>query len=356
MPKTPEEWYIFYAKILESFKEVSFWAKDLNGNFLWMSEGMLKRHNYDLEEIIGSNKSDATIRHVKDAEKIRRDDEEIIRTGIPKLGVAEELTNPDGTTRWALAYKFPLFGVGGNIIGVTGFSVDITSRKRVEKQLFQAANHVLHEAISDMNGTYQIIQLLASDPRIDHYIQGELLAILANIERTIKTTRSNMDLLSYRDGLVIKPREVDYAEEILNPAIEMVRHLAAKKGVRFDSSMGAIPKGSLRLMVDPLKFQLILKTLFTNAIEAGATVIACGYELKGDWANLIYWNNSPMIDEDIAKNIFTLNRSVDSSKKHGTGMGLNYCKNIIEHHSGRISLEDDGGHPRFRIRIPLFIS
>lgn len=64
-----------------------------------------------------------------------RDEQEIVRTGIPLVNVEEKETNPDGGIRWVSTTKMPLRDTEGRIVGTFGVSRDITQRKEFEEQL-----------------------------------------------------------------------------------------------------------------------------------------------------------------------------------------------------------------------------
>src|SRR5450432_216130 len=55
-----------------------------------------------------------------------RDEQEIVRTGLPLVNVEERETKPDGSVRWVSTTKMPLRNTEGRIIGTFGVSRDIT--------------------------------------------------------------------------------------------------------------------------------------------------------------------------------------------------------------------------------------
>lgn len=63
------------------------------------------------------------------------DEQRIIRTGRPIIGLEEKETWPDGRITWASSTKVPLRDATGKIIGTFGISRDITDRKRAEEEL-----------------------------------------------------------------------------------------------------------------------------------------------------------------------------------------------------------------------------
>ena len=60
------------------------------------------------------------------------------RTGVPVRGLEVEVRRNDGTASQLLGYGSPLFDESGNVRGSLGAYVDITERKHLEEQLFQA--------------------------------------------------------------------------------------------------------------------------------------------------------------------------------------------------------------------------
>ena len=70
------------------------------------------------EEIIGI--TDGMIFSPKLAEKYQRDDEQVIATGKPLLGIIELFPNSDGKPEWYVTDKLPLFNDSGEICGLCG--------------------------------------------------------------------------------------------------------------------------------------------------------------------------------------------------------------------------------------------
>jgi diguanylate cyclase (GGDEF)-like protein/PAS domain S-box-containing protein len=62
------------------------------------------------------------------ASKALADEQRIMRTREPSIGLEEREVWPDGTVSWVSTTKVPLFGPQGEVIGVFGLSRDITDR------------------------------------------------------------------------------------------------------------------------------------------------------------------------------------------------------------------------------------
>ena len=73
------------------------------------------------------------------AEAFWNDDKQVIASGKAKVGIEEKMHSKQGQ-RWVQTDKIPYRDAQGKIVGVIGFSVDITERKeRLEKMEDQAS-------------------------------------------------------------------------------------------------------------------------------------------------------------------------------------------------------------------------
>lgn len=66
------------------------------------------------------------------AQKFWDDDLEVIKSGVSKKSIVEKIDTPKGL-RWVETNKIPYKDAHGDIIGVIGFTVDITDRIRAEE-------------------------------------------------------------------------------------------------------------------------------------------------------------------------------------------------------------------------------
>jgi sigma-B regulation protein RsbU (phosphoserine phosphatase) len=74
------------------------------------------------------------------AERAFRDEQEIIRTGLPIISQLERLTMRDGRTGWASSTKMPWRDISGRIIGTFGLTRDVTAMKEAEDKLMEERN------------------------------------------------------------------------------------------------------------------------------------------------------------------------------------------------------------------------
>jgi len=113
--------------------------KDRESRFLRASRSQTDRFGLsDPADVIG--KSDFDFFTEEHARPAYEDEQRIIRTGEPLLGLEERETWPDRPDTWVSTSKMPLRDREGNIIGTFGISTDITERKIVELQLAAERN------------------------------------------------------------------------------------------------------------------------------------------------------------------------------------------------------------------------
>ena len=117
--------------IIDSVPAMIFY-KDKNNLKLRVNETYARTIGISKEYMEGKSDFDLT-QNRELAERYWRDDKEVIASGIPKRNIIEPLITDE--TRWVQTDKIPYRDDKGNIQGVIGFSIDITSRVRAEEAL-----------------------------------------------------------------------------------------------------------------------------------------------------------------------------------------------------------------------------
>ena len=106
--------------------------KDKENRFIRVNKACAEMLGRPKEEIEG--KSCLEIFPPDLAEAYWRDDKEVIESGFAKRNIIEPVKTPEKTV-WVQIDKVPYRDEKGNVVGVLGFAIDITERKRAEEAL-----------------------------------------------------------------------------------------------------------------------------------------------------------------------------------------------------------------------------
>src|ERR1700676_2474094 len=112
----------------------NIYFKDRDSRFLLVNRAMLTWTGFKVQsEMIG--KTDQDLFAEEHASRALADEQRIIATGQPIVGVEEKETWPDGHETWVSTTKVPWRDGSGELLGIFGSSRDITARKLSEKNL-----------------------------------------------------------------------------------------------------------------------------------------------------------------------------------------------------------------------------
>jgi PAS domain S-box-containing protein len=113
---------------------VAVYLKDADGRKTLSNPVDLKNCGVTTEaDILG--KTDTELFRRDQAAVFQVDERRVLTTGQPMLNREEQLTGADGTIRWLLTSKVPLFDAAGRVTGLAGIGLDITERKQAEAAL-----------------------------------------------------------------------------------------------------------------------------------------------------------------------------------------------------------------------------
>jgi len=106
--------------------------KDTNNRILRVNQRFAELMGRSVDEIEGRPSVEL---HADDAAKFYSDDLEVIRSGVPKLGISETIKDRTGQDVWLQTDKVPMCDKDGVVIGILVMCQDVTERKRAEETL-----------------------------------------------------------------------------------------------------------------------------------------------------------------------------------------------------------------------------
>jgi len=125
-----------FYRLFDLMPDVSFFAKDRDYRFVCASQRFIERFGFREEwQVIG--RDDFELFPSRLAESFRRDDEEILRTGEPKVNIVELFFTEQGIPDWFMTNKIPLRDAAGRVIGLMGTVQDYEHRRLVLQPYLQ---------------------------------------------------------------------------------------------------------------------------------------------------------------------------------------------------------------------------
>jgi signal transduction histidine kinase/CheY-like chemotaxis protein len=149
--------------------------------------------------------------------------------------------------------------------------------------------------------------------------------------------------------------ETDYARDVVDKAVELMRPLAERKGLRL---LAEVPDGLPLLYVDNVRMRQVLLNLLNNAIrftERGSVVVTVS--LREECLVTAVRDTGPGIAAELLPSLFQEFRQIaltETREEAGSGLGLSISKHLVELHGGRIQVESTKGvGSTFSYTVPL---
>ncbi|MDQ7033476.1 MAG: GAF domain-containing protein [Anaerolineae bacterium] len=227
---------------------------------------------------------------------------------------------------------------------------DITEEKELEKFRETNQSMVIHDLLgpitSIISNLYWIIQLVeypGTKP-----IQEALLPSLAN---SVKSAQNLMNLVeTLRDIPMITQMEIQpkpvFVQELVTTAYELTSGLILEANITFNYE---IPEG-LTVTVDNDLIQRAFTNLLHNAakftpIDGHILIIVDSDSPQADYVRVRVCDSGMGIPTEHRERIFQQFVQIEGQRPRaggkGTGLGLNFCKLVLEAHGGSIWVEDD---------------
>lgn len=111
--------------------------------------------------------------------------------------------------------------------------------------------------------------------------------------------------------------------------------------------------GSPGLTISGVRFEIVrlLQNLVKNALEAGASLVSVSVSKQADKVMLAVADNGSGLPPQVMESI--LKKPVESTKAHGTGLGMTICRHIVSAHRGEMRVAPrPGGGTVFTITFP----
>jgi two-component system cell cycle sensor histidine kinase/response regulator CckA len=205
-------------RVLFDYTPAMIFFKDTHNGVLRVNKRFADIIGKSVEEIEGKGYSEI---YAPEAAKYYADDLEVIRSGLPKLGIVETIRNWEGEELWVQTDKVPVCDKEGKVTGIVVMCQDITARRKEEETLLLLNCAVLQsreaifitDAEFDLPGP-RIVFVNPAFTKMTGYTSEEVIGKTPRIlqgARTEKTVwsglRRNLELGEVSEGEAINYRK-----------------------------------------------------------------------------------------------------------------------------------------------------
>ena len=318
----------------------------------------------------------------------------------------------DGSSIVCIFHATPLFNEDGSRIGSFAMVSDITERKKAEQELWQHRNnleklvkqrtddlneanmqlkeandrlieldkvksdfvssvsHELRTPLTSVLGFAQIIQMrlknvlfpeITSDDkkvkRTMRQIDDNIEIIISEGKRLTSLINEVLDLAKMEAGKVEWHMGPVAMKDIIGQSLAVIESLSEKKSL---SVIREIDEELPLVTGDANRLVQVVVNLLSNAIKfTDEGSITCRALKENEHIIVSVIDTGTGISEEDRKLVFDKFKQVGETlteKPKGTGLGLVICREIIEHHNGRIWVESETGKGStfsFSLPVPL---
>ncbi len=347
-----------YRTILESIQE-GYFEDDLSGNLTFFNDVLCRDLGYAREELTGMNYR----RRVdeKDARKVGQAYRELYRTEEPIKALEAGFVRKDGTKLIAEFSASLIRNSEGRPIGFRSISRDITDKKRIEEQLFQAeklravgemASGVAHDfnnALAAILGNTQLLLYTVQDEELK-----ETLKIIEKVAKDSSQTVRRLQEFT-RKRIPQELFKID-VNAIVKDSIEITKPKwkdeAQSRGIHIEmvSNLEDIPLAS----GSTSELREVITNMIFNAIEAmhdGGKIQIRTFR-EGKDVVIQISDTGVGIAEETKERIFE--PFFTTKPFTNTGLGLSMSYGIVKRFGGEIEVESKVGQgTAFTITLPI---
>jgi PAS domain S-box-containing protein len=338
--------------IFDSVPALIFY-KDTENRFIRVNRNFAEAMKMSKEELEGKSLFDIYPR--KQAEVFWEDDKEVIASGKPKRNILEPMEIKKGVL-WVQTDKIPYRDEQGNVIGIIGFSTDVTERRQAEEkrknileQLFRAEKlaalgeltagvaHEINNPLTEILGFSELL-LKENKENVGEEIKKDLERIYQAGERIKKIV---VKLLRFARREAPERKSVA-VNEIIDVVLDIRNYEMKTRNIKLEKNYQPdLPP----VTADPSQLEQVFLNLISNAEYAihetgkAGTLTVTTFLKQNDTEHkkviIEISDTGGGIPENIFLKLFNPFFTTKPIGK-GTGLGLSVSYGIIKEHGGEI--------------------
>ncbi|WP_282132071.1 PAS domain-containing sensor histidine kinase [Cellulophaga baltica] len=332
---------------------LNVFVKDLESKKILVNQSECDYLNLTSEELIG--KSDFDLYDHDVAQVSRDEDLKILSNLEPMLGVETINIRKDGKQTNFLTSKIPLFNEDNDVVGLIGFSLDITQIKQKEEQLTRLINvsalqnkkllnfaHIVSHNLRSHTANFSMLLGFLIKEK-EEQEREKLLSMLIGASDNLLETIDNLNEVLEINSNPLQEKKNIHANTKIDFVKKNLHSLIKNKGAHIINNIS----NDVYIKGVPTYVNNILISILSNAIKFGQNKTGNKIELSADkikgYTILVIKDNGIGIDLEKNKDkIFGMYKTFHQLEK-SRGVSLYIARNQIEAMNGKFVIASKVG-------------
>jgi two-component system, sensor histidine kinase and response regulator len=351
-----------YRLLAEHARDV-IWTQKLDGTISYISPAVEELRGLTVEEAMNQ-----PVEQILTPESLAisaRYFQELISdnaAGLPLKSFRGEIDyyKKDGSILNTEVITYPVMGSIQDSVLILGVTRDITERKQFEKKLKDQANKLKelnatkdkffsiigHDLRNPFNGIMGFSELLMNEAQgLDPDLVAQYATIINSASKQAYRLLENLlDWAKMQQGTILYAPASFSLTNIVTDEVENFKYISDQKDISLENDINK----EILVYADEKMIRTVLRNLISNAIKFtpknGKIRIAA--DIKNGQAEVSVSDTGIGMSPETIDKLFSIQTSFTTygtENEKGSGLGLVLCKEFVEKHGGKITVESEQG-------------